>query len=73
MIKFKICGIVFFIICSLEGVMDVNHPVAHHFAYWLNILRKRYNDQKDSEARYALVRHERLMALWEIPIPPPPF
>ena len=53
--------------------MDVNHPVAHHFAYWLNILRKRYNDQKDSEARYALVRHERLMALWEIPIPPPPF
>jgi len=51
--------------------MGVNHPVAHHFTYWLNILRKRYNDQKDSEARYALVRHEQLMAQWKIPILPP--
>jgi hypothetical protein len=54
--------------------MDANHPVAQHFAYGLNILREKYNDQKNnSEARYALVRHESLKALWDIPIPPPPF
>ena len=61
----------YFITCSLEGIMDANHPVAQHFTFWLNIFRKRYTDQKDSESRYALVHHEQLMAQWRIPIPPP--
>lgn len=51
--------------------MDVNHPVAQYFLFWLNILRKRYNDQNDHESRYALVHHEQLMAQWGMPIPPP--
>jgi hypothetical protein len=51
--------------------MDANHPVAQHFLYWLNILRKKYNDQKDCESRYALVRHEQLMSQWGMLIPPP--
>jgi hypothetical protein len=47
-----------------------HHPVAQHFLFWLNILRTRYDANKDPEARYALVRHEQLMLQWGFPIPP---
>lgn len=52
--------------------MDANHPVALHFLSGLHDLKDRYKASPNSEkARYALVRHEQLMAQWRIPIPSP--
>ncbi len=50
--------------------MDVNHPVTQKFLYWLKIFREKHKKENSNESRYALVRHESLMAQWEIPIPP---
>lgn len=41
-----------------------NHPVLHSMEAQLQALRDLYREQPTEQSRYALVRHEQLLAQW---------
>ncbi len=41
-----------------------NHPVLHSMEAQLQALRDQYRAQPSEQSRYALVRHEQLLAQW---------
>ena len=50
--------------------MDANRLVVENFLDNLKALRERHQKEKSDKSRYALVRHESLMAQWGMTIPP---
>lgn len=49
--------------CQKTAVFE-NHPVLHSMETQLHSLRDQYRAQPSEQSRYALVRHEQLLAEW---------